>query len=183
MVEFENICSQLNWKTTTPAKENVLRSLLNISNIKVVILGQDPYPTSGVANGYAFAVNKDVKIPASLAQIFREIQNEFGTIHTDRTLESWTRQGVLLLNTALTTKIGMPGAHAHLWKNFTTKVITQLGLDKTIVWVLWGNGAKKYQHLIRSQKIVLDAHPSPLSRQYRKGNTFKELRNLVDIKW
>ena len=180
---FNKVCDQIDWEKTTPSKKMVLNALFNTKNIKVVILGQDPYPTKDVANGFAFAVNKNIQIPKSLKQIFKEIRNEFGVVNTDRTLDSWIKQGVLLLNTSLTTKIGYPNTHKFLWKDFTTTIIEDLGKDTNLVWILWGNEAKKFKVIIKSKKIIEDAHPSPLSKKYRNENTFKDIKKYINIKW
>lgn len=167
----------------TPQKNDVLNFLtIDPQSIKVVILGQDPYPTKGVANGYAFAVNSYAPIPKSLQNIFQEIKATFGKVITDRTLKHWTNQGVLLLNTSLTTLINQPNAHQSIWKDFTLNLIKWLDSNIKLIWVLWGNEAKKYLPLLHNQ-VIYDAHPSPLSVSYRKKHTFKELHKLTNISW
>lgn len=175
-----SILNSLDFNNVTPEKENVLRFLeMNPSEIKVVIIGQDPYPTKGVANGKAFAVNKGTPLPQSLKNIFKEINEVQGFVQTDETLESWTSQGVLLLNTALTTVVGQPNAHKDIWQAYTKEVIEWLDSNFDITWVLWGNEALKVGKNIKGKKIF-DAHPSPLSVRHRNKNTFKELNY---IKW
>lgn len=180
----QKICDSLTFnKLITPQKQDVLNFFtINPSQIKIVILGQDPYPTPGVANGFAFAVNSYAPIPKSLQNIFKEIKEVQGKIITDRTLKHWINQGVLLLNTSLTTIINQPNSHQHLWKDFTTSVIKWLDQNYKVIWVLWGNEAKKYIPLLKN-KYIYDAHPSPLSVQYRKKNTFRELQRMFDILW
>ena len=178
---FTDAIEQIDFSTSTPLKRDVL-SALSINELKVVILGQDPYPGKGIANGNAFAVNKDVKIPPSLRNIFMEIKEVLGVVKTDRTLKSWQKQGVLLLNTSLTTQIGKPNAHKNIWKDFIHDLIKSLD-DKNIIWVLWGGEAKKYKNIISSKKIIMDAHPSPLSYRKRNKKTFKLLSEWTDIEW
>lgn len=181
VIQGNEILNSIDFKNITPNKEDVLNFLnMDPSKIKVVIIGQDPYPTKGVANGYAFAVNKGCKVPQSLNNIFKEIKEINGAVHTDETLESWKDQGVLLLNTSLTTKIGEPNAHKHLWQEFTTQIIKWLDDNfQDIKWVIWGNEAKKVSKNIKGIKII-DAHPSPLSVRHRNKNTFKE---ITEINW
>ncbi|WP_128008535.1 uracil-DNA glycosylase family protein [Mycoplasma sp. ATU-Cv-508] len=105
-----------------------------------------------------------------------------GKVYADRTLRHWIRQGVLLLNTSLTTRVHMPNSHKHIWQGFTEKVIRWLDKSQAPIWVLWGNEAKNYRRIISSQAIV-DAHPSPLSFKYRRQHTFQELARLTDITW
>ncbi len=178
------ICNSLNFdKTVVPNKADVLKFLeINPKKIKVIILGQDPYPTPGVANGFAFAVNSHAPIPQSLKNIFREIKEVRGYVVADRTLIHWIDQGVLLLNTSLTTIVNKPNAHQHIWKEFTMKVIKWLDNNFQVIWVLWGNEAKKYMPILHN-KYIYDAHPSPLSVNYRQKNTFKELQDLINISW
>lgn len=174
------ILNTLDFTNVTPNKENALRFFeMNPSDIKVVIIGQDPYPTQGVANGRAFAVNKGNKLPQSLKNIFKEIVEVQGFVNTDETLDSWAAQGVLMLNTALTTIIGQPNAHKSLWQNYTKEIIDWLDTNFNITWVLWGNEAIKVGKDLKGEKII-DAHPSPLSVRHRNKNTFKILNN---IKW
>lgn len=179
--EGNEILNQIDFEISTPAKDDVLNFLkVKPSDIKVVLIGQDPYPTKDVANGYAFAVNKGCRIPQSLNNIFKEINEVQGYVDTDETLESWKDQGVLLLNTALTTEVGNPNAHKKLWQPYTMKVIKFLDENfKDIKWILWGKEAEKVGKNIKGHKVI-DFHPSPLSVRHRKKNTFKE---LSFIKW
>ena len=176
--EGNSILNKCYGSNVSPAKENVLRFFqLDPSKIKVIILGQDPYPTPGVANGRAFAVNKNVKEPQSLKNVFKELIEVNGYYETDKTLEHWENQGVLLLNTSLTVKHFKPNSHKEYWKDFTNKLITWLDQNLKVTWVLWGNEAKKYQKNLRN-KVIFDAHPSPLSVRHRKKNTFREIKYI-----
>lgn len=175
--------NQIDWNTSTPKRKDVLNALL-IEKIKVVILGQDPYPKENVANGNAFAVNINCAIPMSLKNIFKEIKLINGIVCADRTLNLWKKQGVLLLNTSLTTKINQSQSHTKIWKPFIIDLIEGISQDKNIIWVLWGRIAQSYKKYIKnSREIIEDAHPSPLSYIHRKKHTFKRLGELTKIKW
>ncbi len=154
-----------------PAKENVLRAL-NLTpydNVRVVILGQDPYHGKGQANGLAFAVNHGVKLPPSLINVYAEIESDLN-VKMPRgvgTLLGWQRQGVLLLNTTLTVRESQPFSHStYGWQTFTDAVISALSRrDEPIVFMLWGAPAKQKAILIdkSKHKILYAPHPSPLS--------------------
>ncbi|WKX02457.1 uracil-DNA glycosylase [Candidatus Mycoplasma mahonii] len=176
--EANKILDRLYDDNVSPSKNKALRFFnKNPDNIKIIILGQDPYPTPGVANGIAFAVNKDIKEPQSLKNIFKELIEVRGSFKTDKTLKHWEDQGVLMLNTSLTVEHGQPNSHTKAWKPFTNKLIKWMDNNLKITWVLWGNEAKKYAPLLVNKKIM-DAHPSPLSVRHRIKNTFKELTNI-----
>ncbi len=164
--------------------------------LKVVILGQDPYHTPGVANGLAFSANSGNKIPPSLQNIFKEIITEFGgTMPTSPDLTFWAQQGVLLLNTSLTVLQGQPMSHqGQGWETFTDAVIHKVSQNKTnLVFLLWGAHAQKKETLIDSQKhlILKSPHPSPFSvhsgffgnNHFRKCNEYLKQHNLSEIKW
>ena len=138
------------------------------ADTKVVILGQDPYHTPGVAHGLSFSTESDNQIPPSLKNIFKEIEREYGTsISKNPNLERWAKQGVLLLNASLTVGSGIANSHAEYgWHTFTDAVIKELSnREKYIVFMLWGAFAGKKESEIDSTKhLVLKApHPSPLS--------------------
>ena len=143
--------------------------LCPFDHVKVVILGQDPYPTRGHAHGLCFSVRDNVKpLPKSLQNIFLELQNDLGVdFPVNGNLESWARQGVLLLNSVLTVEEGLPASHATKgWEIFTDAVIAKLAANrKGLVYILWGNMAQqKAQRVDRTQNLVLcSVHPSPLS--------------------
>lgn len=137
-------------------------------DVKVVILGQDPYHDVGQANGLCFSVNPGVAVPRSLVNIFKEIQSDTGApIPPDGDLSRWARQGVLLLNSTLTVSPHRPGSHqGHGWEEFTDAVVKVLAERKSgLVFILWGSyAAKKGAFIDRSRHLVLtSAHPSPLS--------------------
>lgn len=178
--EARDILDKIHNENVLPPKEEALRFLsMDPDSIKVVILGQDPYPTPGVANGRAFAVNKDVKIPQSLKNIFKELEEVRGSFKADKTLKHWEEQGVLLLNTSLSVEKYKPNSHKLHWKDFTTKLIKWIDKNLEVTWVLWGNEAKKYSKFL-SNKVIDDAHPSPLSVRHRRKNTF---RDIDEIDW
>lgn len=165
-------------------------------DVKVVIIGQDPYPKDGDANGLAFAVNEHVPIPASMRNIFKEIQNDLKTDKLpDKTLIPWVKQGVLLLNSWLTTAKGKTHGHKHLkWEIFTDEVIKYLNdSQEHIVFILWGNFAKKkYKFITSNSHLVLQSpHPSPLSayngfwgnQHFSKTNIFLKKHGRKAIKW
>lgn len=164
--------------------------------VKVVILGQDPYHGPRQANGLCFSVNDGVKMPPSLVNIFKEIQNDLGKpMPRTGNLERWARQGVLLLNATLTVRASSPGSHQHKgWEEFTDAVIKKISDEKSnIVFMLWGAYAqKKGQVIDRSRHLVLQAaHPSPYSanngffgcRHFSLANEYLRSKGLEEIDW
>ncbi len=140
-------------------------NLCELENLKVVIIGQDPYHTPGVANGLAFSVRKQQKIPPSLQNIFKELKTDLGIDNTHGDLTNWAKQGVLLMNTSLSVCSGLAASHSNIgWEEFTNKAINLLQNKKNIVFLLWGNFARKKKDLIGHENYILEAsHPSPLS--------------------
>ena len=142
--------------------------LTPFADVKVVILGQDPYHGPGQAHGLCFSVNPGVRLPPSLVNIFKELHDDLGIApasHGD--LRPWARQGVLLLNTTLTVRGGAPGSHQGKgWERFTDEIIKVVGQgEKPVVFILWGVHARRKKTLVdRTRHTVLEApHPSPLS--------------------
>lgn len=185
-------------KTVFPKRENIFRAfkLTEYDKVKVVILGQDPYHDVNQANGLAFSVNEGVKLPPSLVNIYKEITNEYGgVIPKNGDLESWAKQGVLLLNTVLTVRAHMPNSHKNKgWETFTYEVIRKLNdKSKPIVFLLWGNNAKSKKSLIDTNKhyVLESVHPSPLSshrgffgcNHFIKVNEILNYLNEGEIKW
>ena len=153
-----------------PPKQQVFSAFENcdINDIKVVILGQDPYHQRGQAHGMCFSVNPGVQIPPSLVNIFKELQDDLGCrIPNNGYLMPWARQGVFLLNTVLTVEDSRPRSHAGRgWETFTDNVIRKINERETpVVFLLWGRDARSKASMIdRSRHLVLEAaHPSPLS--------------------
>lgn len=132
-----------------PKPENIFRVFeVPISSIKVVILGQDPYPTPGDAIGLSF-VNGTGKTPVSLRNIYKEITDSTGIVEPN--INDWQKQGVFLLNTALTVETGKAGSHLKYWENFTKKVITTISVTQPCIWVLWGAKAQAFAPYIHHQ--------------------------------
>jgi len=144
------------------------------SKIKVIVLGQDPYPQEGVYDGYAFSNSNslDNKVSPSLKNIIKEIERNYpDNLVMDRMDFSYlVNQGVFPINTALSLRAGHPESHLGLWKPFTQEWIKQINTRNDIVWLLWGGKAHNYQHLITniSHKVIKTSHPSPLGAT--KGN-------------
>lgn len=160
--------------------------LVDFNKVKVVVLGQDPYHTPGVANGLAFSANPDKKIPPSLMNIFKEIRNEFGKeIPNNPDLTRWAKQGVFLLNATLTVEEGKAGSHQKKgWEDFTDAVIKTISENRDgIVFMLWGAYAQKKEFLIDSTKhlILKSSHPSPFSadRGFFGNNHFKQANEYL----
>ena len=158
----------------------------NLNDLKVVIIGQDPYHGDGEANGLCFSVNDGIKIPPSLKNIFAEINSEYDKIlfPTSGNLERWAKQGVLLLNAGLTVRKDEANSHKHLkWNVFTDAVIDLINQkSENVVFLLWGSFAQKKGKLIdREKHLVLESgHPSPLSanRGMWFGNNHFKLTNV-----
>lgn len=156
--------------TCYPPKEQIFSAFDNcsFSDLKVVIIGQDPYHGKNQANGLCFSVNTGIPIPPSLLNIFKEIRSDLGiTIPVNGNLEHWSKQGVLLLNATLTVEEGKAGSHQKVgWERFTDHVIKTISDEKEgVVFLLWGGYAKKKGKKIdRTKHLVLESgHPSPLS--------------------
>lgn len=152
-----------------PQCQDIFRAfrLTDFDNVKVVILGQDPYHQYGQANGLAFSVNKGISLPRSLNNIFKELSSDLGINNRSGDLSSWAKQGVLLLNSSLSVRDSLPNSHLYLkWSILTDEVIKIIGNKKKhIVFILWGNFARNKKKLIDLDKnlVIESAHPSPLS--------------------
>lgn len=182
-----------------PAPKNIFRAfdLCPFEKVKVVILGQDPYHGTGQANGLAFAVNEEERVPPSLQNIFKEIQSDLGKplVHTSGDLSRWAEQGVLLLNATLTVRAHDAGSHQEKgWEQFTDAVIRALSEEReNLVFILWGNYAKaKGAHIDRSKHLVLESpHPSPFSassgffgsKPFSRANEYLTAHNETPIDW
>ena len=168
-----------------------------LSEVKVVILGQDPYHGPGQAHGLAFSVPKSIPIPPSLKNIYKELQSDIPNFelpeHGD--LTAWAKQGVLLLNTTLSVRAHMPASHQKRgWEQLTDTVISEISSQKKdVVFILWGRHAQKKSILIDQNKhyIIQSAHPSPLSahngffgsKPFSKTNHFLEEKGESPINW
>ena len=166
-----------------------------LEEVKIVLLGQDPYHNVGQAMGLSFSVPEDVKIPPSLKNIYKELQNDLG-IETPQhgDLTKWSQQGVLLLNSALTVRQHCPNSHAKYWTPFTDNLIKYLSDQGDIIFILWGGYAKKKKKLINTDRnYILEAnHPSPLScnrggffgcQHFSQCNQLLEKMNKKPIQW
>lgn len=179
-----------------PPKKDVFSAMKTVDykDVKVVIIGQDPYHGAGQANGMAFAVNKGVALPPSLVNIFKEIESEYGVAPKGSTLTGWAKQGVLLLNTVLTVRESQPQSHASYgWQQFTDAVIECCNnREEPMVFMLWGANAISKKRLISGKHLVLESvHPSPLSayrgffgcNHFVKANEFLEANGLHAVDW
>ena len=159
--------------------------LVYFHEVKVLILGQDPYHGFGQANGLSFSVNKEIMIPPSLKNIFLELENDLNiSISQHGDLTSWAKQRILLLNSVLTVEQGKPNSHQKLgWDKLTNKIISRLSQRGNMIFVLWGNSAQKKLYLIddKENKILSAPHPSPLSayRGFFGCKHFSEINKIL----
>ncbi|EQC48891.1 uracil-DNA glycosylase [Bacteriovorax sp. BSW11_IV] len=171
-------------------------NLTPLEKVKVVILGQDPYHGDGQAHGLAFSVNRDIKIPPSLVNIYKELNSDLNLeIPRHGCLESWAKEGVLLLNNVLTVQKGMAGSHHKKgWEKFTDKIIEIINEKKeNVVFILWGSPAQKKASKVNTEKhfVITSVHPSPLSsyrgffgsKPFSKANDFLVQKSLKPINW
>lgn len=173
-----------------PTREDIFNALASISydQVRVLLVGQDPYPTPGHAHGLCFSVQPTVRpLPQSLRNVYRELRDDVGCqIPNNGYLESWARQGVLLLNTVLTVRAGQANSHqGRGWELFTDRIIELVAAKQTrVVFVLWGRQAQKKRALITQSyhTVVATAHPSPLSvRKFYGCRCFSQInRDLVE---
>jgi len=185
-------------QTVYPPGKEIFKAFdfCSFEDVKVVILGQDPYHGPGQANGLCFSVRPGVRMPPSLQNIFKEIQKDLGKpFPLDGNLERWANQGVLLLNATLTVRAGSPGSHQNMgWETFTDAAIQVLSAERShIVFMLWGAYAQKKGEIIdRSKHLVLTApHPSPFSanrgflgcKHFSKANAYLKAKGLKEIEW
>ena len=169
-----------------PAKESIFKAFQVVpSSIKVVIVGQDPYPTAGDATGLAFSVSRNQNLPKSLQNLFKELKNDLGIDRINGDLSDWQSQGVFLINRVLTVPIGDANGHKNLgWERFTETIIKYLGTRGTVA-LLMGKSAEEMAKYF-DRKIVT-AHPSPLSayRGFFGSKPFSSVNELLaaPIKW
>jgi len=184
--------------TVYPPKNEIFNSLnaTSFDNVKVVILGQDPYHEPNQANGLAFSVKKGVRIPPSLVNIYKEAHTDVGTsIPNHGDLSSWAKQGVLLLNNVLTVRAHKANSHKGFgWEQFTLNVVKYLNQrEKALVFILWGKNAQEKEQFIDTSKhlIIKSVHPSPLSanggffgsKPFSKANEFLKRHDIEAIDW
>lgn len=199
---FKNLESFLeneyNLTTIYPDKENIFNALnyTDYNDVKVVILGQDPYHGANQAHGLSFSVKPGIKLPPSLRNIFKELESDLGyAIPNNGYLKEWADQGILLLNTVLTVREGMANSHKNKgWEKFTDAIIKILNTrEKLIVFILWGNNAiNKKKYITNPNHYIIESvHPSPLSatrgffgsKPFSKCNTYLENTNQTPINW
>ena len=197
---FARVAKIRETRTVYPPQDEVFRAfeLTAFQEVRVAILGQDPYHGSGQANGLAFSVGSDVSVPPSLRNIFKEVESDVYRGEAQEfspDLSRWARQGVLLLNATLTVEEGAPGSHQGLgWEKLTDEVVEQLSSGREhLVFLLWGAQARSKKELIDAGKhLVLEAvHPSPLSasrgffgcRHFSRANRYLHRHGLQAIQW
>ena len=198
---FENLWnkvkSEYSSATVFPPKSQIFRALelTPFDEVKVVIIGQDPYHNDNQANGLSFSVSEEVATPPSLKNIFTELKSDLGIERQKKDLEDWAEQGVLLLNSSLTVRAHSPNSHKDLgWDKFTNFIIKEISDEKeNVVFVLWGAFAQKKEELIDSSKhfIIKSAHPSPFSvhrgfygsKPFSKVNNYLKSKNIKPISW
>lgn len=197
-VKLENyIREEYKSKIVFPASENVFKALklTDYNDVKVVILGQDPYHGTGEAQGLSFSVPEDIQKPPSLRNIFKELKSDINVDRESTDLTDWAKQGVLLLNSILTVVKDNPLSHKDKgWEMFTDEIIKKLNnREKPVVFILWGSYARSKKILITNKKhfIIESAHPSPLSasrgffgtKPFSKTNDFLEKNNIEKVRW
>ena len=184
-------------KTVFPPYENIFDALrfTDYNDVKVVILGQDPYHGLGEAHGLSFSVHNGVKMPPSLLNIFKELKSDLGITRTSTDLTDWAKQGVLLLNSIMTVVKDTPLSHKNKgWEIFTDNIIRYLNdREKPVIFILWGNFARSKKVLITNSrhKIIESAHPSPLSasrgffgtKPFSRCNNYLKELGMQEIEW
>lgn len=200
MENLRNFLEQENTKGASifPPQEDIFNALIQtpLQDVKVVIIGQDPYHGEGQAHGLSFSVQKGVRLPPSLRNIYKEIELEYGVWPSkDGDLTGWAKQGVLLLNATLSVESGLAASHQKKgWEHFTDKIIHTVNetCDRT-VFLLWGSHAQKKASFIdRERHLVLESpHPSPLSAHrgflgcghFKKANDYLAANGRTEINW
>ncbi len=194
----QTIVEEYNSRPIFPPADDIFNAfhLTPLHEVKVVILGQDPYHNVGQAHGLCFSVKPDVEIPPSLENIFKELHDDLGcTVPNNGYLVKWAKQGVLMLNTVLTVRAHQANSHRGIgWEEFTDAAIRILNeQDRPIVFILWGSPAQRKKAMLNNPKhLILEApHPSPLSayrgffgsRPFSKTNDFLTANGLTPIDW
>lgn len=189
--------SEYKTKRVFPPYENIFDALrfTDYDEVKVVILGQDPYHGLGEAHGLSFSVHENVAMPPSLQNIFKELENDLGIKRTNSDLTDWAKQGVLLLNSIMTVVKDKPLSHQNKgWETFTDNIIKYLNdREQPVIFVLWGSFARSKKSLITNKQhyIIESVHPSPLSayrgffgsKPFSKINKILQENNIDPIKW
>ncbi len=195
---YEKVLNEYRTRQIFPEAEDVFNAfhLTPLKDVKVVILGQDPYHNVGQAHGLCFSVKPGVDIPPSLANIYKELQADLGCFVPDNGfLVKWAEQGVLLLNTVLTVRAHEANSHKGIgWEQFTDAVIRAVdGLDQPVVFLLWGSPARAKKSMLHNPRhLILEApHPSPLSayrgffgcKHFSRANAFLQANGVKPIDW
>ena len=195
---FQTIKQEYNTRLIFPPANDIFNAfhLTPLKEVKVVILGQDPYHNHGQAHGLCFSVQKGVNVPPSLVNIYQELHDDLGCyIPNNGYLKSWADQGVLMLNTVLTVRAHQANSHRGIgWEEFTDAAIMALNAqDRPIVYILWGTPAQRKARMLDNPRhLILKApHPSPLSatrgffgsRPFSQTNAFLEEHGLEPIDW
>jgi len=196
LIEF--VKSEYQQNTVYPPGKEIFRAFdrCDVEQVKVVIIGQDPYHGPGQANGLCFSVSDGVRVPPSLVNIFKEIHADLSIpMPASGDLERWAEQGVLLLNATLTVRASTPGSHQNKgWETFTDAVIKTISDQKeSLVFLLWGAYAQKKGEVIDRNKhlVLMSAHPSPFSadrgffgcKHFSKANAYLKSKGLEEIDW
>ena len=191
--EIDRILAQIEGEITAPAHELIFRALeLDLEKVKVVIFGQDPYPNPEHAMGLAFSVNKNVSVlPASLKNIFKELESDLGVVRTNGDLSDWVDKGVLLLNSSLTFNPMQPRQHLNIGWNLFTKSIIEYAGKNGAIGVLWGNHAIAMKNFFLPDRVITSVHPSPLSaykgffgsKPFSRVNQILNKQGISEIKW
>lgn len=196
MIDF--VKEEYRTQTVFPPGKEIFRAFdcADFKDVKVVIIGQDPYHGVGQANGLCFSVREGITIPPSLKNIFKEIEKDLGKpLAKSGDLERWANQGVLLLNATLTVRGSSPGSHQKKgWEEFTDAVIKIISEEKNnVVFLLWGAYAQKKGEIIDRAKhlVLMSAHPSPFSadrgffgkKHFSKTNAYLKSKGLKEIDW
>ncbi len=195
---YQTVKEEYGTRLIFPPADDIFNAfvLTPLSEVKVVILGQDPYHGNGQAHGLCFSVRPEVEIPPSLVNIYKELHDDLGCkIPNNGYLEKWAKQGILLLNTVLTVRAHQANSHRGIgWEEFTDAAIRVLNeQDRPIVFLLWGRPAQKKKTMLHNPKhLILEApHPSPLSasrgffgcRHFSKTNEFLTEHGVEPIDW
>lgn len=190
---IESIDSFITNRSVTPDYNLIFRALNQpIESTRVVIFGQDPYPTKGHAHGLAFSIDSSItNLPASLRNIYKELFADLGVTRTHGDLSDWADQGVMLINRVLSTEIGKSLAHEKLgWQDITERVAQVLG-ERDVIAVLWGSTALPLKQFFHEQSVITSVHPSPLSAYrgffgsspFSQVNAMLRSKGLKEINW
>ena len=195
---YKKVLEEYRTRQIFPNPDDIFNAfhLTPLKDVKVVILGQDPYHNDGQAHGLCFSVKPDVEVPPSLVNIYKELQDDLGCrIPNNGYLVKWAKQGVLMLNTVLTVRAHQANSHRGIgWEQFTDAVIRAVDAqDRPIVFLLWGRPAQMKKSMLHNPKhLILEApHPSPLSayrgffgcKHFSQTNAFLEKNGLAPIDW